>query len=206
MRASSSSSAGAGFRHPSSSPTSPPHRSARSSRARSRATSTSSRSPITAAPTRTPSSIGSLSPTVALISVGADNDYGHPRPETIAFLAGRRRGDRAHRPVRHGRALVRPRTASRSGANGPAMSRALGRLGAWLPPHDDPPRRARGAPSRSSPGVIRSPRRSSSSPVQKRCAPSVRRASCATTCAPKTRASRSPTSVPTTTSAAPCSG
>jgi competence protein ComEC len=27
-----------------------------------------------------------LSPTVALISVGADNDYGHPRPETIAFL------------------------------------------------------------------------------------------------------------------------
>ena len=27
-----------------------------------------------------------LSPTVALISVGADNDYGHPRPETIALL------------------------------------------------------------------------------------------------------------------------
>lgn len=36
----------------------------------------------------TPAFLAALSPSIAVISVGIDNDYGHPAPETLANLAG----------------------------------------------------------------------------------------------------------------------
>ena len=88
-RPSSSSSAGAGSRC--CSPPTPRRRQCRSTRGRS----TCSRSPTTAArtPASTPCSIA-LDPRLAVISVGADNPYGHPTPAH----AGRRSPRTACRP------------------------------------------------------------------------------------------------------------
>ena len=48
--------------------------------------STWSRSPTTAAATRTPSGCGRRDAEVALVSAGRDNDYGHPAPQTLDLL------------------------------------------------------------------------------------------------------------------------
>ena len=60
-------------------------------------------------PTRaSPTSCASLRPRIAVISVGAHNDYGHPRADTLAALRARRRApDLPHRRGRPGRARVR---------------------------------------------------------------------------------------------------
>lgn len=44
-------------------------------------------------------------PTVAIVSVGAGNDYGHPAPSTLAALAAER-GLRTYRTDRHGRITI----------------------------------------------------------------------------------------------------
>ena len=65
---------------------------------RPRGRSTCSRSPTTAA--RTPGSAACSSeaePELAVISVGADNPYGHPAPATLAALADGGRAGAAHR-------------------------------------------------------------------------------------------------------------
>ena len=49
--------------------------------------STCSRCRTTAAATRTCAFLDSLGARVAVVSVGADNDYGHPAPSTIDNLA-----------------------------------------------------------------------------------------------------------------------
>ena len=46
-----------------------------------------------------------LRPAVAIVSVGAGNDYGHPAPSTLAALAAER-GLRAYRTDRHGRITI----------------------------------------------------------------------------------------------------
>jgi competence protein ComEC len=46
----------------------------------------------------------SLRPSVALVSVGADNDYGHPAPETVDGLAAT--GERVLRTDRDGSVAV----------------------------------------------------------------------------------------------------
>ena len=99
--------------------------------------------------------------------------------------------------------------SSPSGATAPTLlvwrergeraSQALGRLGAWRRPRDAPLRAGRAPPSRRSPGARRSPLRSCSSPVPRRSAPSGRSPASAIICAPRIRASRSPTFAPTTT-------
>ncbi len=80
----------------------------RSSRRFIRATSTCSRSLITAA--RTPA-CRRCSPrrrrSWPLISVGADNPYGHPAAATLEALRGRGRAGRPHRPRRRDRDLGR---------------------------------------------------------------------------------------------------
>ena len=50
-----------------------------------------------------PALLAAVRPRIALISVGAGNDYGHPAPATAARAAPRRRAGRAHRPRRHPR-------------------------------------------------------------------------------------------------------
>ncbi|WDG19439.1 ComEC/Rec2 family competence protein [Microbacterium sp. Clip185] len=98
-----------------------------------------------------------IAPTLALIGVGADNDYGHPRQEILDLLSAQ--GATVARTDLDGLILVAVSeghlTLWRERAD--ATSAALGRLGGWRP--ESPPRRA--APSRSSHGGPRNRRRSS---------------------------------------------
>lgn len=98
-----------------------------------------------------------VAPALALIGVGADNDYGHPRTEILDLLSAL--GATVARTDLDGLILVGTSegrtTLWRERAE--ATSAALGRLGGWRP--ESPPRRA--APSRSSRGGPRNPRRSS---------------------------------------------
>ena len=145
-------------------------------------------------------------PTVALVTVGVGNDYGHPRDETLAILAElgatviahgpRRASSRCRRAVGGVGGLARARRAG---------SAPVGRLGDMASHRAPGPcGEVRAAPSRSCRGGLRSRRRSCSSRVPRRSAPSARSPACGTTCAPRTRASRSPTSAPTTTPRARC--
>ena len=45
--------------------------------------------------------LNALQPETAILSVGRDNAYGHPAPETLERLAARGCGDLSHRPGRH---------------------------------------------------------------------------------------------------------
>jgi len=129
----------------------------------------------------------SLGAAVALISVGAGNDYGHPRAGTLAFL----RADGM--------------TIGRTDQSGVvAVSVDGDGLAVWrerAPPMSAPPRRleacrpavlplARRARSRSSTGARRSRRRSCWCRAPKRCAPSVPSPPSATISVPKTPALR----------------
>ncbi len=97
-----------------------------------------------------------VAPALALIGVGTDNDYGHPRAEILDILAAQ--GATVARTDLDGLILVGlsdgRTTLWRERAD--AASAALGRLGGWRP--ESPPRRA--ARSRSSRGGPRSRRRS----------------------------------------------
>ena len=62
-------------------------------------------------------------PGIALVSVGAGNDYGHPAPSTLARL--RDVGARVYRTDLHGTVVVRP-AGGRAG--GPRLGRAPHRL------------------------------------------------------------------------------
>ena len=104
-------------------------------------------------------------PAVALVTVGVDNDYGHPRTEILDIL--RAIGARIARTDRQGSSRLA------HGGEGVSVWRErgergrdpLGRLGAWRRARDAPPR-ARPAPrSRRCRGARRSPPRSCSSPV-----------------------------------------
>ena len=63
--------------------------------------STCSRWPTTARRTRIPDLLAETRPRMALISVGIDNDYGHPAPATVRALRRQRGTGRTHRPRRH---------------------------------------------------------------------------------------------------------
>ncbi|GAB3153696.1 ComEC/Rec2 family competence protein [Microbacterium neimengense] len=97
-----------------------------------------------------------IAPALALIGVGADNDYGHPRAEILDILAVQ--GVTVARTDLDGLILVGMSdgrtTLWRERAE--AASAALGRLGGWQ--SESPPRRA--VRSRSSRGGPRSRRRS----------------------------------------------
>ncbi|MDY0829461.1 ComEC/Rec2 family competence protein [Microbacterium sp. BG28] len=97
-----------------------------------------------------------VAPSLALIGVGADNDYGHPRAEILDILAAQ--GATVARSDLDGLILVgmSDGRATLWRERAEAASAALGRLGGWRP--ESPPRRA--ARSRSSRGGPRSRRRS----------------------------------------------
>ncbi|MFE1645168.1 ComEC/Rec2 family competence protein [Microbacterium sp. P01] len=117
-----------------------------------------------------PALYAEIEASVALVSVGADNSYGHPRAETLAFLEQGRMtvartdlsGLLAVWPTPDGVTLWRERS--------PPVSGPVGRLGEW-PPHDAPPRPGRAARSRRCPGGLRSPLPSCWCPGRKRCWP-----------------------------------
>ena len=50
-----------------------------------------------------PSFLAGVNPQVAIISVGAENDFGHPAPRTLHALEESRSKCLPHRPGRHGR-------------------------------------------------------------------------------------------------------
>jgi competence protein ComEC len=49
--------------------------------------------------------LGTVRPRIAVISVGAHNDYGHPRPDTLAALRDRE-GLRVYRTDENGRVVI----------------------------------------------------------------------------------------------------
>ena len=57
-------------------------------------------------------------PRLAVISVGADNPYGHPTAGTLATLAAHGVRDAAHRPRRHASRSTSGAMRSRSAAGG----------------------------------------------------------------------------------------
>lgn len=159
---------------------------------------------------QSPALYAALSPTVALIGVGADNRYGHPTAQTLTML--RRLGARVERSDTDGSVAIAPGAAGAPivWQQGARLSAAAPRLdsgritqkatggGTWLRARRVKRRRARSRSTRSRgiasgpPGWSSSRGPSSSSPT----APSV---SCATNSEPKIRVSRSTISKPTTT-------
>ncbi|MDQ1128658.1 ComEC/Rec2 family competence protein [Microbacterium sp. SORGH_AS_0888] len=127
---------------------------------------------------------------VAIVSVGADNDYGHPRAETLALLTAS--GTAIARTDLNGMLMLdasrgaltwwRERAPPETATSEPADT-----LETWQHRGDRLPRSRR---SRSCPGVRRGPLPSCWSPVPRRSAPSGRSPGCATSSAPRIRASR----------------
>lgn len=91
----------------------------------------------------TQSFLARLDPSVAVVSVGTDNDYGHPAPETLANLAG----VVVYRTDRDGdiEIVTDGRTFSVHSAKGWSTpmpvhsSTGTGRIGGWPSPTDPPP-------------------------------------------------------------------
>jgi competence protein ComEC len=89
----------------------------------------------------TPALLGAASPSVAIISAGVDNEYGHPAPETLAAL-GSVPGLRVHRTDLHGDvevaavgAAYRIRTDAGWGSWRPTRAVAVGgSIGPWPSP------------------------------------------------------------------------
>lgn len=151
---------------------------------------------------------------LALVSVGADNGYGHPTARALAMLAAS--GSVVARTDRSGLLLVSP------GQDGPrvweerrADARAggrpypgYGRGGTWRPEAAAEPARARGgrpAPFRSSRGTRSGRLRSSWSPARRASSPTEPAGCCAMRSKPRTPASKSATSPPRTTRRESCS-
>ncbi len=158
---------------------------------------------------------------VGLVSVGADNGYGHPTPRALDILA--RSGTAVERTDGQGLILVAPGTAPgrlRVWSERPPESPVRGD-GAVSETNDTPPpyagsdrggtwrhesaarrMRARGAPSprrsRSSPGTRSGRRRWCWCRARKSFSPNARSVRCVTVSRAKTRAWRSATSPPTT--------
>lgn len=148
----------------------------------------------------TPEFLGAVDPTVAAISVGADNEYGHPAPETLAALTGtavfRADLDGDIEIVTDGTAFRVETDRGRSDAVPvQAMVRA-GSIGSWPSP-TDPPHCA----SSPTPGC---PRGSWSTPAASHGSPSRRPVSWPRRRSPLTgHSSRPPRSSTTSTSPRP---
>ncbi|MEY9953576.1 competence protein ComEC [Leifsonia sp. EB34] len=162
---------------------------------------------------------------VGLLSVGADNGYGHPTRRAFELLA--RSGTTSARTDRSGLLLVsagpdgprvwgeRADAAAAAGSAGGRLYPGYGRGGTWR--HEAtagaaraareagravPPSRAR---SRSSPGTRSGPRRWSSSRARRASSPTAPRGCCATASSRRTRVWRSATSPRRTTRRGSCS-
>ena len=91
----------------------------------------------------TPAFIGAVAPSIAAISAGVDNEYGHPAPETLATLAGvavfRTDLDGDIEVVTDGRTL---RVLTAGGQTSPVPVRGIvpaGSIAPWLSRTDPPP-------------------------------------------------------------------
>ncbi len=74
-----------------------------------------------------------VSARVAVVSVGANNTYGHPSPDALSLWGAQGDRDRAHRPMRGCRGGTGPRARA-------SVSHGRGRLGAWHSRHRWSPR------------------------------------------------------------------
>lgn len=158
----------------------------------------------------------SLGARLGLVSVGADNSYGHPTQRALDILSGA--GTAVTRTDRSGMLLVspgpdgprlwaeHPDTATRAGGH---PYPGYGRGGTWPPEHPAEPARADHAPlpsrSRSSGGTASARPRSSWSRGPRGSSPIGRSVGCATFSRRRTRVWRSATSPPPTTRRANCS-
>lgn len=170
---------------------------------------------------------------LGLVSVGADNGYGHPTRRALRMLAAA--GTAVARTDQQGLLLVSPgeggpRLWSERAASSTTPARArdgaaddsgrpypgYGRGGTWRPETPAEParaeaaavaaaQRARRVPSRSCHGTASGRRPLSSSAVRRASSPTGRRGCCATSSRPPIRASRSATSPPRTTRRVSCS-
>ena len=207
--ASCSTSAAAGCRHPCSSEISPPHRrralaasgdprppydarEGRPSRQRRPGRGGCTSSPIR----RSPSSPSAPS-----------NNYGHPRAEILDDLS-QQLGARIARTDVQGMIARLARGRRACAVWRERGSEVVRRWVGWANGDERATHPREQGPHRDSADLWRAPQPAPScwSPDPKRSAPSARSPASATICAPRTRASRSPTCAPTTTRRARCSG